>query len=267
MTEAGKGAGRRSPNRGHAKRQNWPYVNPEIKISFWVAKYPPCRKTLRKGSGKMTKDLRKEYVENRSQYDAALPKECGNCGSTDDLHIHHIVPLSCGGNNRITNLARLCTDCHSKAHGGYALTERAAESQRKNIAKGGIKNGSMPLGYSVENGKYVINEDTAEIVRLIFRLRYKGEYSSINIAEILNYLAIPTTRGAKVWKHPSVARILKNPQYFGQAVFDGKYYGDVYPVLLTPDIIETKQRFDKKYEGKRVPPRSFVLYREQSEAM
>lgn len=41
---------------------------------------------------------------------------CINCGSTEAINYHHIVPLELGGTNRITNIAPLCKACHIKAH-------------------------------------------------------------------------------------------------------------------------------------------------------
>lgn len=43
---------------------------------------------------------------------------CANCGSEDDLEIHHIVPVSLGGNDTISNLVPLCFSCHKAAHNG-----------------------------------------------------------------------------------------------------------------------------------------------------
>ncbi len=42
---------------------------------------------------------------------------CQNCGRDDRvLNAHHIVPLSVGGTNELTNLACLCRDCHKLIH-------------------------------------------------------------------------------------------------------------------------------------------------------
>lgn len=41
---------------------------------------------------------------------------CGNCGNTTNLHVHHIVPLSKGGTNNLSNLRTLCSSCHKKLH-------------------------------------------------------------------------------------------------------------------------------------------------------
>jgi len=41
---------------------------------------------------------------------------CMKCGSQDNIHIHHITPLSKGGNNSIENLILLCEFCHRIIH-------------------------------------------------------------------------------------------------------------------------------------------------------
>ena len=62
----------------------------------------------------------KEYPENWDNIRLlALQRdnyECGNCKSNKNLHVHHIVPLSRGGSNNLSNLRTLCEDCHKKLH-------------------------------------------------------------------------------------------------------------------------------------------------------
>jgi len=41
--------------------------------------------------------------------------ECLRCGSTENLEVHHIVPHSQGGEDKVQNLATLCHDCHNDA--------------------------------------------------------------------------------------------------------------------------------------------------------
>ncbi len=42
---------------------------------------------------------------------------CNNCGAVGtEVHAHHIVPLSKGGANQLTNLTTLCTACHTLIH-------------------------------------------------------------------------------------------------------------------------------------------------------
>lgn len=64
-----------------------------------------------------TKELRKEFTKLYENFDNALPKECQNCNDTENLTIHHIVPLAVNGTNNIGNLVRLCSECHNKIHG------------------------------------------------------------------------------------------------------------------------------------------------------
>ena len=45
-----------------------------------------------------------------------LGNRCNYCGSIKNLHIHHIIPLSKGGQNSLGNLEIVCRDCHLKLH-------------------------------------------------------------------------------------------------------------------------------------------------------
>ena len=40
---------------------------------------------------------------------------CEDCGNPKEC-VHHIIPLSEGGNNDLSNLKALCTPCHRKYH-------------------------------------------------------------------------------------------------------------------------------------------------------
>lgn len=59
---------------------------------------------------KSWKDLRAKRLEIDGY-------QCSNCGSTESLQVHHVVPKSLGGVNEVSNLRTLCADCHDKAHG------------------------------------------------------------------------------------------------------------------------------------------------------
>ncbi|MBV0926237.1 HNH endonuclease [Halomicroarcula limicola] len=65
---------------------------------------------------------RRETVLQRDDY------QCQNCGrsSSQDLHVHHIVPLKDGGSNRLSNLKTLCASCHDAIHvSGASAPEKA----------------------------------------------------------------------------------------------------------------------------------------------
>ena len=58
---------------------------------------------------------------------------CANCGSTDGLEIHHIVPLRRGGQNVQGNVVRLCWKCHRAAHD--RKRQKESNAGRKRIPK------------------------------------------------------------------------------------------------------------------------------------
>ena len=43
--------------------------------------------------------------------------KCCNCRADDEtLDVHHVVPISRGGSNRLTNLKVVCRTCHNLIH-------------------------------------------------------------------------------------------------------------------------------------------------------
>ena len=42
--------------------------------------------------------------------------QCQGCGQTLGLNVHHIVPVSRGGEDDPRNLISLCNDCHAAIH-------------------------------------------------------------------------------------------------------------------------------------------------------
>lgn len=42
--------------------------------------------------------------------------KCKICGDINDIHVHHIIPISQGGTNVIENLIPLCKKCHESQH-------------------------------------------------------------------------------------------------------------------------------------------------------
>ena len=67
-------------------------------------------------------DFRRELVKER---DGHVCTECGWPSGFKrrrrKLHVHHLVPLSKGGDNSLENLVTLCSHCHRALHPGSAL--------------------------------------------------------------------------------------------------------------------------------------------------
>ncbi len=70
-----------------------------------------------------------------------------------------------------------------------------------------------PYGYDVTPEGLVVNEEEADVVRSIYRLRSEGR-SLQAIADHLNSLGIRAKKGGP-WRRQTVSRILKNPLYCG----------------------------------------------------
>lgn len=45
--------------------------------------------------------------------------KCCSCKTTENLVIHHIVPIGAGGTDEESNLCLVCADCHKKIHANY----------------------------------------------------------------------------------------------------------------------------------------------------
>lgn len=80
-------------------------------------------------------NTREWFTLNRPSIARLLPSSCGNCGSKQDIQIHHVVPLKVGGTNRITNLVPLCRECHKRVHGGISYGKLRWARPRKAIKK------------------------------------------------------------------------------------------------------------------------------------
>ncbi len=86
---------------------------------------PPCKR-LREERRQSRQPYRDDYntPEHRAFRRAVRARAAGKCEAcrlpeTPEArhHVHHLVPLSKGGDNRASNGALLCTDCHKRAHG------------------------------------------------------------------------------------------------------------------------------------------------------
>ena len=60
-----------------------------------------------------------QLADKRKRMDNFTCKKCGYHAGIENrnkLHVHHIVPLSKGGRNTLSNLITVCQSCHEKIH-------------------------------------------------------------------------------------------------------------------------------------------------------
>ena len=60
---------------------------------------------------------------------ALLAQPCAECGSTENIHIDHIIPVSRGGRHSIGNLQALCASCNISKSDLFLVEWRAKTLQ------------------------------------------------------------------------------------------------------------------------------------------
>ena len=78
---------------------------------------------------------------------------------------------------------------------------------------------NIPYGYSYENGRIVINDSEAEIVRDIFE-RYTSGESLGNIADYLTEQHVPYTEKSLVWDKAKIHRMIEDQRYSGDKLYE-----------------------------------------------
>lgn len=79
--------------------------------------------------------LRQEFNAHiRDEYIKQHPY-CEYCGKPVKAdHVHHIIPLIAGGDNRSSNLISLCVECHGKVHKKNFIDPKSKEFKEKQKA-------------------------------------------------------------------------------------------------------------------------------------
>lgn len=96
---------------------------------------------------------------------------CSNCDEKAE-HLHHVVPASLGGSDRLTNLVPLCISCHSIVHNVSFL-------HIKELQKAGIDKAR-------ERGVYKNRKRKTTIDRKQVRYLRQMNFSTYRIADIMN---------------------------------------------------------------------------------
>ena len=99
------------------------------------------------------------------------------------------------------------------------------------------------LGYEVdEEGHWVIVENEAELIRVIYDMYLNG-HSSPQIAEILTRSGIPTATKKSVWSSGAVLGILRNEKYCGDVLCQKTITLDVFTHKSVKNKGDKKQYF------------------------
>ena len=98
--------------------------------------------------------------------------------------------------------------------------ERVAEDMKGRARRGKWNGGVVPFGFNFcsESKTLIIQPQEAEVVRTIFE-QYRRHKSFRNIVHVLNSSGVKTRKG-EFWASTSIRRILQNPIYSGDMVYN-----------------------------------------------
>lgn len=111
------------------------------------------------------------------------------------------------------------------------LSERTKLGLAMNIEKGNAISGQCPIGYKIENKKMVIDDEKADIPRLIFSLYAAG----IKATDINKKLV---EKGYNSFNINSISRMIRNKKYIGTLTFQGKEHLNYHPQLIDNETFE-----------------------------
>lgn len=132
------------------------------------------------------------------------------------------------------------------------LAQKVTRGMRINAEKGLSNGGTTPLGYRIENKRYVIDEARAPIVQEIFT-KYANGWSIKQICDSLNERHLKTAQGA-VFNKSSLHTMLKNRKYIGIYSYSGQEIPGGMPQIIDNDLFNKVQ--EMMCANKKSPARS-----------
>lgn len=127
------------------------------------------------------------------------------------------------------------------------LRERVSEGMQKNIENGLYNGGPVAFGYKIENSRYVIDEETAPIVKQIFQ-DYANNRPIFEIIGELNKKGFRTYKG-KEFNQNSFNTILNNKKYIGIYGKNEETSANTIPRIIDDELFESVQK--RKIRNKR----------------
>ncbi|MFX4263137.1 recombinase family protein [Pelotomaculum propionicicum] len=143
-----------------------------------------------------------------------------------------------------------------------SVSENCKWRIRKRFQNGEIVNLRFMYGYNIKKGVITVDEQQAEIVRMIFADYISGLGCS-KIANKLNQIGVRTVRN-NTWNDKRVADIIKNEKYTGNALLQRKYVTD----HLSKKLVLNKGKLPKYYaEGTHDPIIDAATFEKAQEIM
>mgnify|MGYP000139112972 CR=1 FL=1 len=106
----------------------------------------------------------------------------------------------------------------------------------------------IPYGYTMRNGRTVIAQDEATVIREIFSAYINGA-SLQSIAELLTERKIPYSERTDVWDKARIARIIGNAKYIGDGEYDPIIEEEQYEEAAAVKTARQRNTFEKNLKG------------------
>lgn len=106
----------------------------------------------------------------------------------------------------------------------------------------------IPYGYTIRDGRTVIEHTEADIIRYIFDEYIKGA-SLKELAEDLTQRKIPYTEKSDVWDKARIARIIDNAKYLGDDEYDPIIDEETYEGAVSAKTARQRNTMEKECEG------------------
>lgn len=116
------------------------------------------------------------------------------------------------------------------------LSQKVKRGLKESRIKGQFTGGPTPYGYVVKDKKVYIDEEQANIVRLMFNEYLSGKLIK-HIVNLLQDKGIKNSYG-KDWTINSVSRVLRNPNYKGCVYADDTCYTNIFPQIIDTEIFD-----------------------------
>lgn len=106
----------------------------------------------------------------------------------------------------------------------------------------------IPYGYTIRDGRTVIEHNEADIIRYIFE-QYIAGASLKELAEDLTLKKIPYTEKTDVWDKARIARIIDNAKYLGDEEYDPIIDEDTFEGAASAKTARLKNTVQQECEG------------------
>ena len=144
----------------------------------------------------------------------------------------------------VTGPEAILMDGINEAFAEYFSVELAAKVERgmtQNVIEGKFNGGRMPLGYKKdENGKIIIDENKAYIVRELFDLYVAGGLTVMDICKQFRKKGYVDNEG-KFIPHGTLQHLLKNKRFYGYYDFKGTVNMNVFPPIISEEQFKKAQ--------------------------